>query len=295
MSVPSVSVVIPTLDAAGEIGDLLDILEGQSVAPREIVVVDSESEDGTLDIAKRHSLVKPIAIARKDFNHGSTRHEAFLMTEGEYVCFLTQDAVPANDHYLESIVDPMEGDPDIALVSGRQLPKPDARKFEQLVRGFNYPDEPNVRDAGDVETLGIKAFFASDACSAYRRSAYLETGGFPTVNTNEDMLMAAMLIFAGWKVAYEPSATVLHSHNLTPSEQFRRNREVGAFLEEHASDLMRADEVGEGGKLVKSVASALVSERRFGELAAFCVDCAARLAGNRAGRRYARKKMEGIR
>lgn len=293
MTSPSISVVIPTLDAADEIEPLLDSLEAQSLRPIEIIVVDSESIDGTLLLAERRSLVNAVGIKKADFNHGSTRHMAFAMTRGEFVCFLTQDAIPINADYLANIVDPMLGDPGIAMVSGRQLPKADARRFERLVRHFNYPLEPNVRSIDDVERLGIKAFFASDACSAYRRSAYFETGGFSAVNTNEDMLMAAKLIACGWKVAYEPTAAVFHSHNLTPAEQYRRNREVGIFLEEHASELMDADEVGEGGRLAVSVASTLVSERRLGELAAFGVDCAARLLGNRAGRWAARKKMKG--
>ena len=77
----------------------------------------------------------------------------------------------------------------------------------------------------------------------------MECGGFAPVNTNEDMLMAARSIAVGHKVAYEPSAAVYHSHNLTPGQQFRRNREVGAFLAAHAGELMGASEIGEGGRL----------------------------------------------
>mgnify|MGYP007026096795 FL=1 len=58
--------------------------------------------------------------------------------------------------------------------------------------------------------------------------------------------MAAKFIASGMKVAYEPRAEVYHSHNLTPSQQFARNRAVGFFLETHADDLMQASEIGEG-------------------------------------------------
>lgn len=184
----------------------------------------------------------------------------------------------------------MVDDSDIALVSGRQLPKADARRFEQLVRGFNYPDWPSVRSKYDLEKLGIKTFFASDACSAYRRTAYLECGGFEHVNTNEDMLMAARFIASGLKVAYEPRAEVYHSHNLTPSQQFARNRAVGFFLETHADELMHTSEIGEGGRLAKMVSLQLLREGSLGEFVAFGVDCCARLLGNRAGRRAARNE-----
>lgn len=215
---------------------------------------------------------------------------ALRESRGDFVCFLTQDAVPVSDDYLERLVAPMLDDSDIALVSGRQLPKADARRFEQLVRDFNYPDTPSVRSKDDLKKFGIKTFFASDTCSAYRRTAYLECGGFDHVNTNEDMLMAARFIASGLKVAYEPRAEVYHSHNLTPSQQFARNRAVGFFLETHADDLMQASEIGEGGRLVKAVSSQLLREGNLVEFIAFGVDCCARLLGNRVGRRAARKE-----
>ncbi len=292
MTAPSLSVIIPTLNAEGEIGALLDLIESQSIRPREILVVDSSSEDGTAAEVAAHPSVEFLRIERKDFNHGTTRDMALRRTTGDFVCFLTQDAVPASERYLERIVAPMLANADIAMVSGRQLPKADARRFEQLVRGFNYSDTPTVRGKEDLPKYGIKTFFASDACSCYRRDAYLVCGGFDRVNTNEDMLMAARFVAAGLKVAYEPSAEVYHSHNLSPKEQYARNRAVGRFLEEHGEDLMHASEIGEGGKLVKAVSVQLLREGRFGEFMAFGVDCVARLLGNRKGRGDAKRNGE---
>lgn len=283
-----ISVIIPTLNAEHEIDGLLIALEHQSIQPVEILIVDSASEDKTIELVRQHKRVRLLKIDRQAFNHGTTRDMALRKSSGDFVCFLTQDAVPVSGDYLKRLVAPMVEDPSIALVSGRQLPKADARRFEQLVREFNYPDSPSVRSKGDLEQFGIKTFFASDTCSAYRRSSYLECGGFDHVNTNEDMLMAAKFIASGMKVAYEPRAEVYHSHNLTPSQQFARNRAVGFFLETHADDLMQASEIGEGGRLVRSVSSQLLREGNFGELVAFGVDCCARLLGNRAGRRAAR-------
>lgn len=285
-----ISVIIPTLNAEHEIEALLIALERQSIRPNEILVVDSASEDKTIELVQKHKIVRLLEIDRQDFNHGTTRDMALNESSGDFVCFLTQDAVPVSDDYLKRLVAPMVEDSNIALVSGRQLPKANARRFEQLVRDFNYPDTPSVRSKGDLEKYGIKTFFASDTCSAYRRTAYLECGGFDHVNTNEDMLMAAKFIASGMKVAYEPRAEVYHSHNLTPYQQFARNRAVGFFLETHADDLMQASEIGEGGRLVKAVSSQLLREGNLVEFIAFGVDCCARLLGNRAGRRAARKE-----
>ena len=285
-----ISVIIPTLNAEHDIEGLLTVLGRQSIQPIETLVVDSASEDRTIELIQKHKGVRLLQIDRQDFNHGGTRDLALRESRGDFVCFLTQDALPVSDDYLELLVAPMVDDSEIALVSGRQLPKADARRFEQLVRGFNYPDSSSVRSKRDLKKFGIKTFFASDTCSAYRRTAYLECGGFDHVNTNEDMLMAAKFIASGMKVAYEPRAEVYHSHNLTPFQQFARNRAVGFFLETHADDLMHASEIGEGGRLVKAVSSLLLREGNLVEFIAFGVDCCARLLGNRAGRRAARKE-----
>ena len=101
--------------------------------------------------------------------------------------------------------------------------------------------------------------------------------------------MAAKAVNAGWKVAYAANAEVYHSHNLTPRQQYERNRAIGRFLERNAELFSCASEVGEGGRLVKSVSSALLKEGDLSELLSFGVDCIARFAGNRAGRREMRK------
>ena len=291
MSKP-ISLIIPTLNAESEIGTLLESLLTQSCVPDEIVVVDSSSEDKTVAIASSFREVAVEVIDRRDFDHGLTRDRALRRSSGDVVCFMTQDAVPANGAFVENLIAPIIEDPSIAISSGRQLPKADARRFEQLVRAFNYTGESKVHSKDDVPRLGIKAYFATDVCAAYRRSAYLELGGFGQTDMSEDMLMAAKAVNAGWKVAYAADAEVYHSHNLTLRQQYERNFAIGRFLERNADLISCASEVGEGGRLAKAVAATLVKEGNISELLAFAADCAARLAGNRAGRRSARKASQ---
>lgn len=285
----TVSLIIPTLNAESEIEQLIDTLLGQSRVPDEIILVDSSSEDRTAEIASSYREVVVEVINRRDFDHGLTRDRALRQSSGDIVCFMTQDAIPANETFVEHLIEPILNDPSIAISSGRQLPKADARRFEQLVRAFNYTDESSVRSMDDVPMLGIKAYFTTDVCAAYRRNAYLGLGGFGQTDINEDMLMAAKAVNAGWKVAYAADAEVYHSHNLTVRQQYERNFAIGRFLERNAELLTCVSEVGEGGKLARYVASTLVKEGNLTELLAFAADCAARFAGNRAGRRDARR------
>lgn len=294
---PVISLVIPTLNAGGAIESLLEKLMNQTRPISELVVVDSTSDDQTAAIvssfAQTHATVSLHRIARKEFNHGLTRDRALRdWTTGEFVLFMTQDAVPVDKCYVENILKPFVN-PRVGVVSGRQLPKTDARLFEQMVRKFNYPAESFIRGKADLSKYGIKTFYTSDVCSAYRRSAYLECGGFCRTMMSEDMYMAAKLVAAGYLVAYAADARVYHSHNLTPQQQYQRNYAVGKFLEEHKDVLMNASEIGEGKKLAVSVANELLHGGHIGELCMFGVDCIARIAGNRMGRRDARNKMAG--
>lgn len=287
----AISLVIPTLNASRELLGLLSKIADQTCSVDEVLIIDSSSDDDTVKLAESFPGVRVISILRSEFDHGGTRHLAFEQTEGRIVLFMTQDAIPERTNYIEKLIKPFD-DPGVAMTSGRQLAKPEARRFEQLVRAFNYPQTSSVRSAADIPKLGIKTFFASDVCSAYKREAYLACGGFERpCGTNEDMLMAARFIHAGYKVAYAAEATVFHSHNLSFSEQYRRNREVGFFLEKHSEELGCPDEVGEGGALVRAVTSKLLSDREFAEIFAFGLDCAARLLGNRSGRIAARRSV----
>lgn len=255
----------------------------QTIQPDDFLIVDSTSDDATQEIAREYG-VDLWVIAREDFNHGATRHEALMRTTGDYVLFMTQDAIPANDHLVENLLNAIEFDQEIAMVTGRQLPKADARRFEQLVREYNYPSCSNIRTFDDISRMGIKAFFASDVCSIYRRDAYLKSGGFPRpIATNEDMLMAALFLQAGYKVAYEASACVFHSHNMTLREQYARNRLSGTVISQNVNLLQGVESTSEGMKMVKSIMKRLAHERAYPEMLAFALDCTARYLGNRNG------------
>ena len=197
---------------------------------------------------------------------------------------MTQDAVPADERMIEAMLRPFE-DEDVAMVTARQLPKAGARKYVRFVQEFNYPKESNCRTRHDIESMGLKAYFASDSCSMYRRRSYDAVGGFEDpCTTNEDMLIACRFLKAGFKVAYEASACVYHSHNLSFKSQLKRNVEIGRFLRKYDSELAAPSEMSEGMRLVRSVAGQLLREGDAVGLLQFAFDCLARLIGNRIGR-----------
>lgn len=279
----SVSVIIPTLNGGAQIGRLIQVLREQSVIPDEILVVDSQSEDQTCRIVQEAG-VRLLPIKRKDFDHGGTRDMALRASKGDIVVFMTQDALPIDSYFIEKLIAPLS-DPDVAAVGGRQIAYPDARPFEKLIRAYNYPEEERVWAAQDIERLGVRSFLISDVCAAYRREAYLAAGGFDfPILTNEDMLMAERLLHAGYKLAYNGQAKVYHSHHFTLRQEFKRNLIIGRTMKRYEARFEHVGEVETGVKLVKVVLRDLLRSGHIFECFCFCMNCAARLLGNRAGR-----------
>lgn len=287
---PSVSVIIPTLNAGKGLNELLSALMSQNCPAEEILVVDSSSEDNTTEICRRFDKVHLLSISRKEFDHGKTRDFALRRSAGDIVVFLTQDAVPADSAFLGNLIAPLL-DGDVAVSVGRQLPRRDAAKMEALVRNYNYPAESSMRSADDIPELGIKAFFCSDSCAAYRRDIYLRLGGFDyPLKSNEDMFFAAKALHNGYRVAYAADACVYHSHNFTLREQYKRNFVQGYEIERHRELLGNVSLNAEGFKLVRTVTGELLKKGAIFSIARFGLDCTARWLGNRNGKAACRRE-----
>ncbi len=280
----SVSVIIPTLNAEKYIGELLESLLCQSI-PAEIIVVDSSSDDDTVSVVKRISPdVKLISVERKSFDHGGTRDLALRQSSGDLVVFLTQDALPVNDRCIEMLLSAFE-DPSVAAVYARQTAREDAPEYEKLIREYNYPSNGHVRCEKDIAKYGVKSYFFSDTCAAYRRSAYELAGGFDSpIESNEDMMIAAKFLHSGYSIAYEPRASVYHSHSSTLRQDLRRNIVIGRVMEKYKDRLYGSDTLGEGSRLFKYVAGSLIKKKMFIEFCAFVLHTGVRFIGNRFGK-----------
>ena len=287
-----VSVIIPTLNAERWISQQLNMLLSQTVEA-EIIVIDSGSSDGTPGLIRRFApRVRLLEILPKDFDHGGTRDFALRQSTGDYVLFFTQDAIPTDTRCIEKLLAAFSS-PDIAAVYGRQIARPDAPEYEKLTRQFNYPDQPKVWRKADIPYYGVKSYFFSNVCSAYRREAYFPVGGFDTpILCNEDMMMAAKLLHAGYALAYTPEAAVYHSHRYTLGEEYRRNQKIGLVMEQYRPRLKGAEANAEGWRMLRFVGGELARRRRCGELLSFYIHVAARFAGNRVGKYTGRKSRK---
>ena len=245
-------VIVPTLNAQKDWPVFIPALLA-CAPPQRVLVVDSASSDSTAELA-REAGFGVRSISRTEFNHGGTRQlAAELLPDAEILIYITQDAILADPTALQSLLRAFE-DPQVAAAYGRQMPRKGSRPIEAHARLFNYPVHSDLRSLDSRETLGIKAIFLSNSFAAYRRSALLATGGFPTgVIFGEDTIAAARLLLAGHKIAYVSEAAVYHSHPYTILQEFKRYFDIGVL---HSREVWLLDTfgraTGEGKRFVIS-------------------------------------------
>lgn len=223
-----ISIIIPTLNAEDHIHGLLASLREQSISCK-VIVIDSSSSDNTVKIAESYGITT-ITIKKEDFDHGGTRQMAVeIMPDADIITFLTQDAILAYPEALKNLVDCFKNEK-VGAAYGRQLPRHEAGPIEAHARLFNYLPISQVKTMADAPRPGIKTAFISNSFAAYRRSALMAVGGFPS-NTilSEDTFVAAKMLLQGWKIAYCSEAQVYHSHNYVFIEEFKRYFDIGVF------------------------------------------------------------------
>lgn len=281
-----VSIIIPTLNAQNCLQGLIAAISHQTEQECEIIIIDSQSDDDTPKIAKRMGATLA-GIRREEFNHGATRNLANTLAKGEYLVFLTQDVLPIDEWMLDQLIAPLKDDPLVAVSYGRQIAYPHARPLERFVREFNYPPLSQSKSRTDIARLGIKTFFCSNACAAYRKETFQALGSF-RVDTimNEDMEFVYRAIMQGYRVYYAADAKVWHSHDYSFCQQLQRYVDIGVFFC-HNPDLSAcAMNEGEGLRYLHEAFRFLLQSRYYGEFLHLGWDTGARLLGYRLGRRY---------
>ncbi|KQU46010.1 hypothetical protein ASG67_15505 [Sphingomonas sp. Leaf339] len=225
----TVSVVIPVLNAEPFLIDLLPALARQGLPHDRFLVLDSQSRDRSA-AAFREFGATVVEIEQASFNHGGTRQRAVEMRPlAEYVVMLTQDAIPQGDGTIARLVSAF-ADPAVGMAYGRQLPRPMAQGIERHARLFNYPPVSETREFADRQRRGAKVVFCSDSFAAYRTKALADAGGFPKdAFFAEDQLVAGRMLMKNWKITYRGDAEVVHSHDYSIAEEFRRYFDVGVF------------------------------------------------------------------
>lgn len=286
------SIIVPVLNAQAHLPGLLAALSNLPHQPRRVLFIDSASTDDTVSmlLAAGH---KVHSIARHEFGHGKTRNlGARLCADSDFLVYLTQDALPQGPDWLQQLLSPMQ-DERVALVYGRQLPRPEASLPERHARCFNYPDTPSRSEWADLTRLGIKGVFCSNSFAAYRRAALEAVGHFPEqLPMGEDMAVALRLLQRGYARVYQPTAQAIHSHDYRIGEEFRRYFDIGVLMSMDAElQRVRLAASGEGLRFVKEEITLALQQGQPWWVPALLARTAAKFLGFYLGQRH--KLMPG--
>lgn len=244
---PLLTVAILTYNGETYLRRILDSLRLQSFdGEMEILVIDSGSNDSTLAIVRDFPEVRLVEIPNSEFGHGRTRNLAADLARGEFVAFLTHDAIPAHEKWATGLTAPFKISSEIVAVMGKQIPRRGCvpiikYEIQGLFAGLGSDFGETVyellpEDEGNEGIISAKAFY-SDVNSVARRSFLREVVPYRDVRYAEDQLFGRDLLEAGYKKAYAPAGAVEHSNDLTLEEYGARIFDETVALREIGRDI----------------------------------------------------------
>ena len=229
------TVFIPTFNGAAYLDRLLTAVAGQEFScDFEILVIDSGSTDATLDIIGKHPQVRLVTIPPSEFGHGRTRNRAAELARGEFVAYLSHDAIPLDALWLEHLLQPLRspmpaGQPACVAVFGKQVARQScfpslAYEIEGVFAACGPDAGPTFVSCGPghADTLSESDLFYSDVNSATRRDLLLGAIPYRDLDYSEDLAFARDVLNAGLAKAYQPLAAVEHSNDVTFAEYGKR-------------------------------------------------------------------------
>ncbi len=196
----------------------------------EVLIIDSGSMDSTLEIISRFPEVRLYQIPNFEFGHGKTRNFAARLAAGKYIAFLTHDAVPVDEFWLDQLLHPFTLNERVVAVVGRQIPRANAfptQKYEisSMFGGLGNPGATSLyfQDASIIRQRDKDILtYYSDVNSMANRDFLVDTIPYRDVAYAEDQLFGRDVIEAGYIKAYAPRAAVEHSNDLTLHEYGKR-------------------------------------------------------------------------
>lgn len=222
-------------------------------------------------------------VDRHEFSHSLTREKAVR----EYcfspvVVMLSQDVVLEQKDAIFRLASAIQDD--VLYAYGRQVVK--KKTIEYYIRKKNYGEESLIVSQQDIEELQLKAFFASDAFSAYQREKFIELGGYDGKHMmmSEDMYYAKKVLENGYRKAYVADAVVVHSHKLTLKQLYNRYYATGVWFAEHP-EFNNYHATDSGLKLAFYVLGQALKDFNVPVLFRWLPDMAARYFGMRKGKK----------
>ena len=211
---PETSIIIRTHNEEKHLGNLLQAISDQDYENHEVIIVDSGSSDKTLQIAAKFK-VKIINIESRDFTFGHALNVGCEESNGRYLVFVSAHILPANSHWLSSLIAPFE-DEKVAMVYGRQLGAEKSKFSEKMDFKRLFLDS--------VINYNVPIEYSNNANSAIRKSLWQSCPFDEYLFGLEDIDWARHMAGTGYLIRYEPKAAAHHIHEEKWHQIFNRYR-----------------------------------------------------------------------
>lgn len=277
-----IDIICPLYNASKYIIDLnKSFFMQKNVLLNKIRYVLTESSDNTKEIMDNANIPYTL-IKRSEFSHSLVREKEALESNADIVVFVTQDVVITDELWLYNLTKDITDE--VVATYSRQISK--YNNIEKYTREFNYPNKSRIVSKDNIDELGLKTFFFSDAASAIKRSVFVELNGYDNKNLpiNEDMYIAYKIIMNGFKIKYCADSVVNHSHKFKLKEIYDRYKLTGKFFKEN-SYLDKFGTTGSGAKLAKYVLKRIITDFKWHLIIRYPFDMGARFLGMKAGKK----------
>ena len=289
-----VDVIIPVYKPTEKLNQLLQALVGQTCKVNRIFLMHTEDEydlSWAREVCQGVSMTETL-VKRQQYDHGATRDAGIQESDAEVVVLMNQDAVPQNERLLEYLVEALFQEPTIAVAYARQSAAQITNEIEKYTRAFNYPKKSMVKGEADKSKLGIKTYFCSNVCAAYKKEIYQQLGGFEKkIIFNEDMVYAARAIKQGFKIAYAANAVVWHGHDWTTLQLFKRNFDLGVSQACYPEIFEEVKSENEGVRLVRETTKYFIKRGKLLAIMEMVWKNGWKYVGYKLGKAYKRLPM----
>jgi rhamnosyltransferase len=213
MSDPLVSIILRSFNEGWALSGTLKALRQQEYENWELIVIDSGSTDGSVEMIEEFRPRHFRRIQPHEYNPSRVMNWGMQMARSEFGIFLNADATPQDAHWLRPLVTALQ-DQQTAAVFGRQVPRPDC----QAVFACDYE-----RCFGpDRESTKWEHFF-SMVSSGLRKDIWCRRGFLEKLQYAEDDEYTRWARSEGYRVVYVPESVVAHSHNYTAAQAYKRS------------------------------------------------------------------------
>lgn len=213
MTDPNVTIVVRCLNEAWALRETLAALRAQEYRFWDLIAIDSGSTDGSLDLLRQAGPKRLIEILPREYRPGRVLNQGMELAETEIVLFLNADATPQGPGWLRPLVEALR-DPQTAAAFGRQLARPGCA----AVFAADYE-----RCFGARRESARWPHFFSMVSSGLRRDIWRRRGFLESMQYSEDDEYTRWAVRAGYRIACCADSVVMHSHNYSPPQTYKRS------------------------------------------------------------------------